>query len=52
MSKKRKKDFKLKYIIHYESFDFYINVTEISKKDEPRIRAAKLVQEQIGGANF
>ena len=42
MSRKYKKDLQLEYIIHYEGFDFYSNVKEISESNEPRIQAAKL----------
>ena len=52
MSKKRKIVPQLECIIHYEGFDFYSNVKEINENNEQRIRAAKQVREQLGGANF
>ena len=54
MFKKLKTRFALQLdcIIHYERFDFYINVKEISINNEQRIREAKLVRGQLGGANF
>ena len=45
-------DLQLDCIIHYERFDFYINVNEISINNEQRIREVKLVRGQLGSANF
>lgn len=38
--------------MHYEGFDIYINVKELSGNNEMKILAAKLVRQQLGGANF
>ena len=52
MSKNRKKDSQLDYNIHYEGFDVYSNIKEISENNEQRIQAPKLAREQLGGVNF
>ena len=44
MSKNRKNDLQLEFIIYYESFE--------KENNEQRIRAAKPVREQLVGANF
>ena len=49
ISKNQKKDLQLDCIIHYQGFDFYKKIRE---NNEQRIRAAKLVWDQSGGANF
>ena len=51
MSKKRKKEEHLECIVHYEGYDNYSMVKEISELNEHKIRQAKVTREQKGGPN-
>ena len=51
MSKKRKKEEKLECIIHYEGYENYSLVKDVSETNEDKIRWARIIREQKGGAN-
>ena len=51
MSKKRKKEEHLECIVHYDGYDKYSGLKQISEINENRIREAKLLREETGGLN-